>query len=103
MRTLAITQNVTLDGSIEMLGEPASRIWARSVSNGDLGADRRSIREQSRPDGRMRRPLAHALTQTRRGSQFSALSGRGDLNPRPPAPKAGALPGCATPRSGSAA
>ena len=25
-------------------------------------------------------------------------SGRGDLNPRPPAPKAGALPGCATPR-----
>src|SRR5271154_3098975 len=25
-------------------------------------------------------------------------SGRGDSNPRPPAPKAGALPGCATPR-----
>jgi hypothetical protein len=25
-------------------------------------------------------------------------SGRGDLNPRPPAPKAGALPDCATPR-----
>ena len=25
-------------------------------------------------------------------------SGRGDLNSRPPAPKAGALPGCATPR-----
>src|SRR5689334_18755446 len=25
-------------------------------------------------------------------------SGRGDLNARPPAPKAGALPGCATPR-----
>src|SRR5205823_2317720 len=24
--------------------------------------------------------------------------GRGDLNPRPPAPKAGALPNCATPR-----
>ena len=29
---------------------------------------------------------------------FSSESGRGDLNPRPPAPKAGALPGCATPR-----
>ena len=26
------------------------------------------------------------------------LSGRADLNGRPPAPKAGALPGCATPR-----
>ncbi len=30
--------------------------------------------------------------------KFSSESGRGDLNPRPPAPKAGALPGCATPR-----
>src|SRR3954451_11498354 len=29
----------------------------------------------------------------------AAASGRGDSNPRPPAPKAGALPGCATPRS----
>src|SRR5687767_1814769 len=28
-------------------------------------------------------------------------SGREDLNLRPPAPKAGALPGCATPRSGT--
>ena len=27
-------------------------------------------------------------------------SGREDLNLRPPAPKAGALPGCATPRRG---
>ena len=26
------------------------------------------------------------------------ISGRADLNGRPPAPKAGALPGCATPR-----
>ena len=36
-----------------------------------------------------------------RATQRSALldwSGRGDLNARPPAPKAGALPGCATPR-----
>ena len=29
---------------------------------------------------------------------FVLWSGRGDLNARPPAPKAGALPGCATPR-----
>src|SRR3954470_14692936 len=29
-----------------------------------------------------------------------ALSGWRDLNPRPPAPKAGALPSCATPRGG---
>jgi hypothetical protein len=31
----------------------------------------------------------------------SAWSGRGDSNPRPPAPKAGALPNCATPRAGA--
>src|SRR6266700_6390664 len=30
--------------------------------------------------------------------QMLAWSGRPDLNRRPPAPKAGALPGCATPR-----
>jgi hypothetical protein len=30
--------------------------------------------------------------------QQGVWSGRGDLNARPPAPKAGALPGCATPR-----
>jgi hypothetical protein len=30
----------------------------------------------------------------------SSWSGREDLNLRPPAPKAGALPGCATPRRG---
>src|SRR6476660_2042712 len=30
--------------------------------------------------------------------QFEIWSGRPDLNRRPPAPKAGALPGCATPR-----
>jgi hypothetical protein len=29
---------------------------------------------------------------------FVLLSGREDSNLRPPAPKAGALPGCATPR-----
>lgn len=29
-----------------------------------------------------------------------ARSGRRDLNPRPPAPKAGALPNCATSRTG---
>ncbi len=31
-------------------------------------------------------------------NQHEIWSGRGDLNARPPAPKAGALPGCATPR-----
>jgi hypothetical protein len=31
-------------------------------------------------------------------NQQEDWSGRGDLNARPPAPKAGALPGCATPR-----
>jgi integrase len=43
-------------------------------------------------------------TKTMELSQITILesatiwSGRGDLNARPPAPKAGALPGCATPR-----
>jgi hypothetical protein len=32
----------------------------------------------------------------------ASLSGREDLNLRPPAPKAGALPGCATPREEAA-
>jgi hypothetical protein len=32
----------------------------------------------------------------------ASLSGREDLNLRPPAPKAGALPGCATPREKAA-
>ncbi len=35
----------------------------------------------------------------RRGAGWSGVSGRGELNPRPPAPKAGALH-CATPRLG---
>src|SRR5271154_1150365 len=33
------------------------------------------------------------------GNAEDDWSGRRDLNPRPPAPKAGALPGCATPRA----
>jgi hypothetical protein len=38
------------------------------------------------------------LTEPGIGKYFVLWSGRGDLNARPPAPKAGALPGCATPR-----
>ena len=34
----------------------------------------------------------------KRVSPLFNWSGRGDSNARPPAPKAGALPGCATPR-----
>ena len=44
------------------------------------------------PDPRLRRPLLFPLSYWRE-------SGRADLNGRPPAPKAGALPGCATPRT----
>src|SRR6516162_4576595 len=43
------------------------------------------------PDPRLRRPLLCP-------PELLAWSGRADLNGRPPAPKAGALPGCATPR-----
>jgi hypothetical protein len=44
------------------------------------------------PDPRLRRPLLCP-------PELLAQSGRADLNGRPPAPKAGALPGCATPRN----
>src|SRR4249920_382250 len=36
--------------------------------------------------------------RSRKSGGAGAKSGREDLNLRPPAPKAGALPGCATPR-----
>ena len=68
------------------------------------------------PDPRLRRPLLYppellALSAGRKSGAlhlerdchapwfFLFQSGRADLNGRPPAPKAGALPGCATPRS----
>ena len=40
------------------------------------------------------------LSYRRRFPVWGIWSGREDLNLRPPAPKAGALPGCATPRLG---
>ena len=43
-------------------------------------------------DPRLRRPLLFPT------ELLAQKSGRADLNGRPPAPKAGALPGCATPR-----
>src|SRR5262245_58781818 len=46
------------------------------------------------PDPRLRRPLLYP-PELLAPKQWS---GRADLNGRPPAPKAGALPGCATPR-----
>ena len=42
-------------------------------------------------------PLSYRRVALRFGVNWS---GREDLNLRPPAPKAGALPGCATPRLG---
>ncbi len=46
-------------------------------------------------------PLTHGLEGrcSVHLSYWRVLSGRADLNGRPPAPKAGALPGCATPRT----
>jgi hypothetical protein len=38
------------------------------------------------------------VSEAVRSRKRARWSGRGDLNSRPPAPKAGALPGCATPR-----
>ena len=57
------------------------------------------------PDPRLRRPPLYPteLQAAVRGfwsdpSRGASVSGRPDLNWGPPAPKAGALPGCATPR-----
>ena len=50
-------------------------------------------------DPRIRSPLLYPAELQAGGSgPASGWSGREDLNLRPPAPKAGALPGCATPR-----
>ena len=52
-------------------------------------------------DLRIRSPLLYpAELQAEVSSERCIWSGREDLNLRPPAPKAGALPGCATPRLG---
>ena len=48
-----------------------------------------------------RRVHGEILMRTEIVSSLVSWSGRGDLNARPPAPKAGALPGCATPRLNS--
>ena len=61
------------------------------------------------PDPRLRRPLLYPtelqaacrcglLSSAASGCPSKSWSGRPDLNWGPPAPKAGALPGCATPR-----
>src|SRR5687768_3434179 len=52
-------------------------------------------------DPRLRRPMlypAELLAPSLLRYRGTAVSGREDSNLRPPAPKAGALPGCATPR-----
>jgi hypothetical protein len=62
----------------------------------------RLSRGVSRPNcSGVRRPSRPCGARLRDGqalNQREVWSGRGDLNARPPAPKAGALPGCATPR-----
>ena len=73
-------------------------------------ADTRKIRVATEPTKRdgLRGQLASISSTTIRpksqvtcvsaGHQTNAMSGWGDLNSRPPAPKAGALPDCATSR-----
>ena len=51
---------------------------------------------QYRPAGFF--PFKRGTSQWRQVAMVFIWSGRRDLNPRLPAPKAGALPGCATPR-----
>src|SRR5262249_34887259 len=75
---------------------------AERVRNGAPGGNRT-------PDRRIRNPLLYpselqAQVRLRRrdsNARQAIKSGREDLNLRLPAPKAGALPGCATPRLNS--
>jgi diguanylate cyclase (GGDEF)-like protein len=50
------------------------------------------------PDALIQELRAGRLVARPEDNHDGPESGRGDLNPRPPAPKAGALPDCATPR-----
>jgi diguanylate cyclase len=50
------------------------------------------------PDALIQELRAGRLVTRPEDNHDGPESGRGDLNPRPPAPKAGALPDCATPR-----
>ena len=64
----------------------------------------RSLAAERHPRGRAPRAGDHRRRQGPSGAESRGApgggkwSGRADLNGRPPAPKAGALPGCATPR-----
>ena len=49
-------------------------------------------------DPRLRRPLLYPAELRAPRVQATIWSGQRDSNPRPPAPKAGALPACAMPR-----
>jgi hypothetical protein len=76
---------------------PRAGWWARFVRSGPMLARRSEMRREHE---RGTRPAA-AVPANRpnpRGHEDSPSSGRPDSNRRPPAPKAGALPGCATPR-----
>ncbi len=71
---------------------------ALSEAEGNLRPPAPKLRRSARVRARCRNPESRSA---RRGSscrQGRDWSGREDLNLRPPAPKAGALPGCATPR-----
>ena len=79
------------------------RLLTEQVSPSELRVAIRLSRERVRgiePPSPAWKAGALPLSYTRAAA---SLSGREDLNLRPPAPKAGALPGCATPREKAAA
>ena len=65
------------------LSDPAKFEWSKKEKHEFFRKTREEIKE---------------LTESRPSGGLENTSGREDLNLRPPAPKAGALPGCATPR-----
>jgi hypothetical protein len=68
--------------------------WQRAFSNGAPGRIRTC-------DPRLRRPLLYPTELRAPRLDETIWSGQRDSNPRPPAPKAGALPACAMPRRSS--
>ena len=82
-------------------GDPASCLRLPTAIAGETGLPPQSLSGRWIAANPAPSTSPGGLTSSRKPASQSHLpsSGRRDLNPRPPAPKAGALPGCATPRA----
>jgi hypothetical protein len=112
LRTLAMDEFRSSAGAVPELSLRPGRPRAVAAGAPEVACARRRTQSQPRHGSTSyvtpaRTPSHAAAAASRRGCAKRAQeqdvwerveSGRPDLNRRPPAPKAGALPGCATPR-----